>query len=516
MKNNLLKQVAFFIGATTILGGCAKSEIEPDMPDASNGITITAMATTLTEPETRLGYTEGTSSMSFTWEKQGDTEESFSVFAKEAGEAGAPVTFSQTSGQGENNGTFTGTFSTEPGSGEELYAIYPKLETNPTDRRDIELDLSNQTLATTPADLKHNKSHYMWAKSTYAGNNTVDFSFKHLVAILKVEMTLPNDAGAVKAVRLSGLNTKSSFDVVGGELYRGEVGEVVMTNADGITLADHKLTAYIFLFPQDLSGKNLQLTVTDDAGKAYGVDFEGRSIVSGKVYKLVKDLERVYRPGSFYQKDGTILSRDTQLSDEQKGNCLGIVFMVNADGSHGKIVSLNENGEATWGAYGAETSATDALNGLKNMAAVKTYNNDFSQFPHFLWAHNLNTSGPDYSTATTGVWYLPTSKELHQLFAAMNGLKWVSSGADSAKGEIDDWEVESAMPDCDDYETVRVNFNESFTAVNGTAIGLTDYYWSSEEINGNEAYSVFFYDGTSCAEYKIGTSNYKARAIYAF
>lgn len=299
MKTVLFKQVALLLSGAALLASCAKSDIEPDVPQTDNGVAITAKAYAFTEPQTRMGYHEG-SSMTFTWEDNNSAKERFSVFA--AGSS-TPVTFTQTDTGGSRNGTFSGTVATN--SGDNLYALYPELAAGGTyTPTAVSLDLSKQVLATSAEALKHNKSHYMWAKATYEGSSTVDFTFEHKIAILKVEMTLPTGANAIKQVKLAGFKAKANLDVTSGAIDFSGITEQesIMVGASSISLTDNKLTAYIFVFEQDATGKTLELIATDADDVSYGVKFTGRAIVAGKVYILHKSL--TFEPGRVESWEG--------------------------------------------------------------------------------------------------------------------------------------------------------------------------------------------------------------------
>lgn len=276
-----------------LVASCAQSDTESDAIHTGKGVTLTATASTSTEPETRLGYQDNTTSMSFMWADNGGTKESFSALVQDGGTT--PVTFTQTSAGGTNNGSFSGNFGVTPGTDKALYAIYPALPAAPSSQTGIPLDLSRQTLAATADGLNHNKLHYMWAETTYEGSSEVDFQFAHKVAIVKVEMTLPADAGAIKQVNFIGLHAKAHLDATSGAIDFTGITEQksVIENVANIAQTDHKLTAYLFVFGQDATDETLKLTATDAAGKLYWVEFTGRDLVAGKVYTLKKALDVV-------------------------------------------------------------------------------------------------------------------------------------------------------------------------------------------------------------------------------
>lgn len=455
MKKVLFKQTALLFSATAIMASCAESDVEPNVPDSGKGVTITATATTHTEPQTRMGYNDTGSWMTFTWEDNGSIKESFSVFAN----SGIPVTFTQINDGGTNNGTFSGTITATNVS--LIQAIYPKLADGTYKQSAIPLNLSTQSLATTAEALNHNKSHYMWAEATYKGNNVVDFTFEHKVSILKVEMTFPAGTGAIKEVELAGVHAAATIDVNIGRLTVNKTsGAVVLTDATGKALdGNNKLTAYIFLFPEDVTGtNNLTLIATDTANKLYQAKFDGKKIAAGKVYtKTVNLVEVGYTVGDFYMKDGTLLPGRTKLTAQQQADCIGIVYWVgdptandtalkadHPDCTHGLVVALKEDGTSAWqSAYAtyvttinewttanttyapiiSGTGLTDPINkimGYNNTKALEAFNaaNSANKVEAIDKIIAYRTAVP--TPAGNSGWFLPSMKELTLLCGLQN------------------------------------------------------------------------------------------------
>ena len=128
--------------------------------------------------------------------------------------------------------------------------------------------------------------------------------------------------------------------------------------------------------------------------------------------------------GDYYYSDETW----STILDVSK-ICIGLVYEVDYKGTSGKIVSLdgppenwnggsNTAGKLAWGPQETLTNATDENDGLKNMATIKNLSSDFSNYDAFRWVHAQNPEGTNYSTATTGVWYLPAVNEVAALSEA--------------------------------------------------------------------------------------------------
>ena len=88
----------------------------------------------------------------------------------------------------------------------------------------------------------------------------------------------------------------------------------------------------------------------------------------------------------------------------------GVVFEVDASGTHGKIVSVRCSGYDQAWALDAEQKrfigAVDENDGAKNLAVVKSISNWQSKYPAFYWCTQLGAG-----------WYLPAKNEVKAIFA---------------------------------------------------------------------------------------------------
>lgn len=218
--------------------------------------------------------------------------------------------------------------------------------------------------------------------------------------------------------------------------------------------------------------------------------------------------------GDYYYQNGTYSAIYTGGADNP---CVGVVFWVDqTDNTKGKIVSLDEKNNIAWTTnpdyYSMyDTHATSTLNGLENMAAIKKLDDDYSDFPPFEWCAEKTSGGL--------TWYLPSNKELQQLFAASSGLRWVESGANAENKEIDDWDPlddYNDMPNYTDFTAARATFNALFTAsgVGGTILMLEDEYLSSTQAGTSNVWTVSFRRGGKWADDRDFSSH--ARAIAKF
>lgn len=164
--------------------------------------------------------------------------------------------------------------------------------------------------------------------------------------------------------------------------------------------------------------------------------------------KEVKELPKV---GDYYYKDGTWSTGNKATG----GNpIIGVVYKVNADGT-GKVVSLTEGTNLTWGPTNVETGTTSSTNGKENtdkvFALIANQSYTLSDYPIFNACQELRTS-----TGNNG-WCVPIMKEYVALFRAVSTI------------------------------------NDKITAISGTGVieptGESDGYWTSEE--DNNTYAAF-------------------------
>ncbi len=138
----------------------------------------------------------------------------------------------------------------------------------------------------------------------------------------------------------------------------------------------------------------------------------------------------------------------------------GVVFFIENGGFSGKIVSLDEKASIAWGPQQIGTNATSESDGLANMAAVKTIDSDFSDYPAFEWVDDLNSTANNttYESGDKEKWYLPAVSELKLIYDNKDKL------------------------------------NNLSTPLNDDA-----FYWSSTDYpvsQSNVAYGIYFVDGS--------------------
>jgi len=162
-------------------------------------------------------------------------------------------------------------------------------------------------------------------------------------------------------------------------------------------------------------------------------------------------IHRKYKIGDFFNESGK----------------QGIVFQVDDNGTHGKILSLYQSNKSLPWCIKEEydkhinTGATNKTDGLSNFRAITKINNWEENYPAFYWCKKFGEG-----------WYLPAIQEL-----------------------------ETFLLD----ETTYSIINQSLQIHNGNKLfdrGDVKFYWSSTEKSDQRAWYVRMFSGTSFFDYK--------------
>lgn len=265
----------------------------------------------------------------------------------------------------------------------------------------------------------------------------------------------------------------------------------------------------------------------DNGNKVFTITPSIATTGNYKTYKVdgASEIEISYtlQAGDFYLKDGTLLSEDTQLTDAQKAACVGIVCWVGdatatdpvlkrdfPQCTHGLVISLKETTSAWQNSYASTTIQSWAENqefytqggyyalnkdvgsgydspggiqGYNNTQILKAYNETFAdRYPvTILNSFGTITEGVTLPEDKTSGWYLPSPKELVELYRAKEAV------------------------------------NQSLTASGGNPLLPSPdfpYYWSSGEHSGSYAWGVYLSIGGVGYSYQ-NSSNY-VRLVFAF
>lgn len=206
------------------------------------------------------------------WEVAWTGEETFSVFKDDA--FTTPILFNQ---QAEGISSFESEISVKSPAGT-YYAAYPSGCTN---AEAFELDLTEQD-GTLP-----NGKLYMAAKATCDENGKLDFTFNHLIAILKFEVTLPETCkGPVLTVTLSadGLKTANTVNLTTSPLTYGEGSLSDISYDCRLNLSpEKKVTVYFHVLPGELSNVKVSLLL-DGITRPYSLKEDNLNVEAGHVY----------------------------------------------------------------------------------------------------------------------------------------------------------------------------------------------------------------------------------------
>lgn len=287
--------------------------------------------------------------------------------------------------------------------------------------------------------------------------------------------------------------------------------------------------SYHYLVKPKVPGEDATLTGSYDSGnRMFAVTPSIAKAGNYKTYKVDGGYrETTLQVGDFYMKDGTLLSKDTQLTEAQKAACAGIVFWIGdatvtdpvlkrdfPQCTHGLVVSLKEtrsvwqenydNQPIQWwavnqdfyqkGGYCAltenvdyDTQSSGDIQGYNNTQILKAYDKAFASYPVTI-LHNFDaiTGGVTLSDGKTSGWYLPSPRELVELYKVM----WVVNQSLTAFGS-------------------NSQFSPSY---------LLPYYWSSGETTINNysylAWGVNLLNGYVEEIHKV--YDYSVRLVFAF
>ncbi len=130
-------------------------------------------------------------------------------------------------------------------------------------------------------------------------------------------------------------------------------------------------------------------------------------------------IDDIIQVGSYYYEGGYISSQFTTSL-----TCMGIIFIVDETGEHGKIVSTDEASKA-WSTEKVVTNAKNIDDGMANMVIIQQISGWQTKYPAFAWCANKGTG-----------WYLPAENEMRALGDAMTNINTALNripGADNLK-----------------------------------------------------------------------------------
>lgn len=572
----------YFVGAMALLVGCQQEMTEPEISQDNNReVPVVLTARQGGGTDARTTYTPSTP----------EDDGSIAMGVKWDGSEMLPYTFYDSEGVHlyylfpvensiSNDGKsqdFEGTIIKNDGENAQWHWLFcPFPLENGITQDDTEKTLTvrypmnNQVQdCTSGNETKHLAAYDIMTKlnnQVESGNATI--SLEHHTSLLYMDFTLPENK-AISKIKLTsdqaifGTDYKMEFRLLGSALSSGTDDDKMATTME-LTLqndaADNSVKGYLMLtkwYIQEGASVSLSAEAIAEDGTIYEsgtttISTTGYLFEPGKCKTMKRTLQKVVLPmgdktaaqavkGDFAMADGTFISKDATLSDEQIANVRGVVFWTeNEDGNatlasdlvmagdysnctHGLIVSVKniasvpwqntadkvstfQNNSPIYAPNGSSyksivsgTGSTDPVNyilGYQNTQILKAYNEQCTTANKVLPLSKLEEwveGGNEAPENTTG-WYIPSGKELHML-----SYKDVDN-----VGDYDNAGAET-----------MTEVNRSIAKVNGDQLG--SICWSSTEYDYagyDYAFAILFDYGFLSYDLKIYSSN--VRAVCAF
>lgn len=269
------------ICATIVLGAASCSsdnEITESKQQQSKEVTITAG-----DPSSRVAFTDNSNSMNLSWE----ATDQLSVYWGSFSDA-TKGTFTTTAADISSalQATFKGTMT---GSGSNIYTYVSNSNvTWNTTAKTATINLASQTgtiAAATGLDL------LFCNINNYANENTINMTFKHSMAILKLTVTVPTTENVSSLVlnATSGLYNNVVLNAEGATLNTGSSGNISITSPTWTTEANNykTTTVYVCVYPGQVNDLHLFAT-TATSGTVYGAKIGSKLMAAGTFYPMTK------------------------------------------------------------------------------------------------------------------------------------------------------------------------------------------------------------------------------------
>lgn len=288
MKKSLL----YYLAAALFMGSCTNELEDSTVVPQENGTVIQVTAEEF-QPQTRTTISETTDGYYVGWTRN----DQLGVFPMQ--EDGNQIAF-------VNNRNIGSTVSfTSEGwklkEGATYAAYYPLNPDVQQDKTQIPLDYSGQ-VQTDNSSTKHLGTYdYMISSPATVEDGTANFSFKHLGALLKIDLDMP-ESNTWKSIRLH--STGAQFvEKATVDLTTGQVTATRKTNSITLELknvltkySNKHITAYMMIGVDENSINyttgTLTAWVTDAAGKEYVTEVNGVVAYKGRYYSIAsKDNE---------------------------------------------------------------------------------------------------------------------------------------------------------------------------------------------------------------------------------
>jgi len=581
---NRLHQI-FIVGAMALLVGCQQEMTEPEInQDNNREVPVVLTARQGGGTDARTTYTpstpedDGSIAMGVKWDGGEDEMLAYTYYNSEGVHLSTLSPVENSISDDGKSQDFSGTIIKNDGENYQWHWLFYPCPWDSWITQDdvnktltIKYPMNNQVQdCSTGNETKHLAAYDIMTKlnnQVESGNATI--SLEHHTSLLYMDFTLPEDK-AISTIRLTsdqaifGTEYKMEFRLLGSALSSGTDDDKMATTME-LTLqndaADNSVKGYLMLAPYGMPDPytvNISAEAIAVDGTVYQSGTTTINIATGYLFEpgkcktMKRTLQKVVSPmgdktaaqavkGDFAMADGTFISKDATLSDEQIANVRGVVFWTeNEDGNatlasdlvmagdysnctHGLIVSVKniasvpwqntvdkvstfQNDSPTYAPNGSSyksivsgDGSTEPVNyilGYQNTQILKAYNEQCADANKVLPLSKLEewvAEGNEAPEYTTG-WYIPSGKELHML-----SYKDVDNVGGYGNAGTD----------------TMTKVNQSIAKVNGDQLG--SICWSSTEGNyaGCDYIFVILFDyGYLSFEMRDCSSN--VRAVCAF
>lgn len=226
----------------------------------------------------------------------------------------------------------------------------------------------------------------------------------------------------------------------------------------------------------------------------------GRHVAMCRV--LVEEPRKAVDVGYYYLDNGRV---SDLLPPMTEARAVGVVFSYDAGAGTCKIISLNQK-QSKWGLVYEETGATEYADGRFNTNAIHGMADWRNNYPAFAWVDEQTAGGVE--------WYMPSKREMKELFAAMSGLKMTEQN--EGEGTVADWGDDTDMPGYDSQEAKanRDRFNQTILDAGGARI--SGFYYTSTESSETDVWLLNFNFGRTYPSGKPFDRNVRAVAEVKF
>ena len=201
-----------------------------------------------------------------------------------------------------------------------------------------------------------NKYDYMAAvNATVNEGGGIDFNFEHLVAILHMQIKMPQ-AGTYKYVILETsdkFTTEAKLDLSDGTVTMTKQSPIQAMKLENVTVSDsdpnHVLEIYMSILPADLSGKILYTKIYDEDNNCYSTTMQAKNFVAGTIYNSKKiasaDLTHSGFPVTIIN---TPNNQDIVSKEDYIENSLIYILQMDIMDEFCELTNVKGRGNSTW------------------------------------------------------------------------------------------------------------------------------------------------------------------------